>query len=174
MDDTLINTTQLNNDAYNYALQRFGYPKVCGDKRITKQSLNFVMNCDKKKIIKLKQKYFMKKWIRFRTIVNRALLDKLKIFGKKNCFLWTKANKRRAKFLLKTLKLNLYFKDVIYDKKDSFAFSMLRLSHVSKSNEFIIYENDFDFFDGKNVTIFFENPSSLFNIKGYFICMNNL
>jgi len=43
LDDTLIYSTPLNNDAYNYALQKFGYQVITTKKRITREDLSFVM-----------------------------------------------------------------------------------------------------------------------------------
>lgn len=36
LDDTLVHTRELNNDAYNYALEQFGYPRIESAGRITK------------------------------------------------------------------------------------------------------------------------------------------
>ena len=40
LDDTLVNTTSLNNDAYNYALEKFGFKRINKNERITRDILN--------------------------------------------------------------------------------------------------------------------------------------
>ena len=42
LDDTLINTTSLNNDSYNFALEYFGYPRIITKDRLTRDSLSFL------------------------------------------------------------------------------------------------------------------------------------
>ena len=58
LDETLIQSTTLNNDAYNYALEKFGYPRINTSERITREELNFIPEELLRKIIKEKQKYF--------------------------------------------------------------------------------------------------------------------
>ena len=57
LDETLIQSTTLNNDAYNYALEKFGYPRINTSERITREELNFIPEELLRKIIKEKQKY---------------------------------------------------------------------------------------------------------------------
>ena len=42
LDDTLIESTQLNNDAYNYALLHYGFNEIESDSRITRKCLGFI------------------------------------------------------------------------------------------------------------------------------------
>ena len=51
LDDTLIYTTFLNNDAYNFALERYGYPRLDCKNRISRKSLSNVKREDLQKII---------------------------------------------------------------------------------------------------------------------------
>ena len=47
LDDTLVSSTQLNNDAYNFALEEFGYNRIITDKRITRERLGEYNDIDK-------------------------------------------------------------------------------------------------------------------------------
>ena len=53
----------LNNDAYNFALEKYGYERIDTEEQITRDSLDIdnveVIN----KIIDEKQKYFLKEWM---------------------------------------------------------------------------------------------------------------
>lgn len=74
LDDTLVNTTLLNNDAYNFALERFGYERIVTDKRITRKDLH-IDNELLDKVTEEKQKYFTQDWLKYRTIINQDLID---------------------------------------------------------------------------------------------------
>ena len=54
LDDTLVNSTILNNDAYNFALEQYGFDRIVTKERLTRDLLVGFKNLDK--IIKLKQK----------------------------------------------------------------------------------------------------------------------
>lgn len=116
LDDTLINTTNLNNDAYNFALEYFGYPRIITKDRLTRDSLSFLSNNELKSIIHLKQYYFTRNWLPYRVVVNNELL-KIIINNKDDCFLWTKADINRANKILDLCDLKNHFNNVIFDKK---------------------------------------------------------
>lgn len=90
LDDTLVSSTQLNNDAYNFALEEFGYDRIVTDKRITRERLGEYNDIDK--IISLKQQYFTLAWLPYRLVTNNTLIEKLVLNKKENCYLWTKAD----------------------------------------------------------------------------------
>lgn len=54
LDDTLVSSTNLNNDAYNYALNEFNLGLIKTEKRITRDSLKIDNKELKKEIIQLK------------------------------------------------------------------------------------------------------------------------
>ena len=114
LDDTLVLTKNLNNDAYNFALEQNGQKRIRTAKRLTRENLNASPS---KKLITDKQNYFAQKWIKYRVVVNEDILDLLKTQDKANCYLWTSADKSRAEYILKELDLYKYFNKVIYDAK---------------------------------------------------------
>ena len=61
LDDTLVLTKNLNNDAYNYALEKHGQKRIKTTKRITREKL---IKKPGKKLIDDKQKYFAQKWLK--------------------------------------------------------------------------------------------------------------
>lgn len=66
-------------------------------------------------------------------------------------------------------KLDKYFKDIIFDDKSDFKISIPKLQQLTKSNQFIIYENNEQFFQNQNCKIVDSIQSNLFDINGYLI-----
>lgn len=83
LDGTLIHSDALNNDAYNYALEKFGYPQIFSpERRLTRKDLLFVKTEDLTNIIKLKQKYFTEIWLPYRLTINTALTQRIRKLAK--------------------------------------------------------------------------------------------
>ncbi len=143
LDDTLVLTKNLNNDAYNYALEQNGQKRIKTAKRITRDNLK---NKHNKQIISDKQNYFAQKWLKYRVVVNEEILKVLQNQNKENCYLWTSADKDRVEYLLKELDLYKYFNKVIYDDKKDLNSSLKRLKDITKSNVFLIFEDNENFF----------------------------
>lgn len=139
LDDTLVLTKNLNNDAYNYALEKNGYTRLKTSKRITRKNLSEEPS---KKLIFDKQNYFAQKWLKYRVVVNEEILSILKNQDKKNCYLWTSSDKNRAEYILKELDLYKYFNKIIFDDKKDLNISLKRLENITKSNVFLIFEDD--------------------------------
>ena len=117
LDDTLVLTQNLNNDAYNFALEQNGKKRIKTNKRLTRETLG---ETSSKKLIADKQNYFTQKWLKYRVVVNEYLLNILRKQDVQNCYLWTSADKNRAKYLLKELDLAKYFNKTIFDDKKDF------------------------------------------------------
>jgi len=169
LDETLIQSTTLNNDAYNYALEKFGYQRINTSERITREKLNFIPVELLRKIIKEKQKYFTSEWLPYRIIINKELVIKLKEYGRKNCYLWTKANKDRVKSILSYCKLDRLFGKIIFDDKTAFKTSIAKLNAATCSGMFIIYENNKKFFDNERVKIIEHLKTKYFDVTKYLI-----
>ncbi len=169
LDETLIQSTTLNNDAYNYALEKFGYPRINTSERITREELNFIPEELLRKIIKEKQKYFTSEWLPYRIIINKELVKKLKEYGRKNCYLWTQANKDRVKSILSCCKLERLFNKIIFDNKTAFQTSISKLNVATHSDVFIIYENNKKFFDNGCVKIIERLKTKYFDVTKYLI-----
>ena len=164
LDDTLVLTKNLNNDAYNYALEQNGQKRIKTAKRITRDNLK---NKHNKQIISDKQNYFAQKWLKYRVVVNEEILKILQNQDKENCYLWTSADKNRADFILKELDLYKYFNQVIYDDKKDLNSSLKRLKDITKSNVFLIFEDNdclFKIFSKKTV-----KKTNLFSTNIYYI-----
>ncbi len=101
LDETLISTTALNNDAYNYAFERYGYLRINTISRITRDDLALIEPKLKAKIVRDKLKYFTSEWLPYRTILNKMLIESIIGYGRKDCYLWTKAEKARVKLILR-------------------------------------------------------------------------
>ena len=168
LDDTLINTTSLNNDAYNFALEYFGYPRIITKDRLTRDSLSFLSNTELKSIIDLKQYYFTRNWLPYRVVVNNELLQIINN-NIDECYLWTKSDKYRANKIIDLCNLRKHFKDIIFDNKLSFEKSMILLKDNINDKKLIIYENNYKFFENKHVKLINEIRNQFFDVKGYLI-----
>lgn len=171
LDETLIQSSTLNNDAYNYALEKFGYPRIITSERITREKLNFISLGLLRKIIKEKQKYFTSEWLPYRTTINVELVEMIKIYGRKNCYLWTKSSIARAKAIFRYYTFEKLFHKVIFDDKFNFSDSIHKLKTETHSNKFIIYENNHDFFEGQQFKEVYYSKTKMFNVVGYHIIL---
>ena len=72
LDDTLVLTKNLNNDAYNFALEQNGQKRIKTAKRLTRENLNASPS---KKLITDKQNYLAQKWLKYRVVVNEEILS---------------------------------------------------------------------------------------------------
>ncbi len=76
LDDTLVLTKNLNNDAYNFALEQNGQSRIKTNNRLTRETLGETPN---EKIITNKQNYFAQKWLKYRVVVNEEIISFCKI-----------------------------------------------------------------------------------------------
>ena len=168
LDDTLVLTKNLNNDAYNFALEQNGQRRIKTNKRLTRENLG---ETPSKKLIADKQNYFTQKWLKYRVVVNEEILKVLQNQNKENCYLWTSADKNRADFKLKELDFYKYFNKIIFDHKKDLNSSLKRLKDITKSNVFLIFEDNEKFF---KKTISRERvESDKFKVKKYYIKAND-
>ena len=168
LDDTLVLTKNLNNDAYNFALEQNGQRRIKTNNRLTRENFD---ETDSKKLIIDKQNYFAQKWLKYRVVVNEEILNLLNNQDKENCYLWTSADKNRADFILKELDLYKYFNKVIYDDKKDLNSSLKRLKDITKSNVFLIFEDNKKFF--KKSIPYQRVTNDKFKIKKYLIKAND-
>lgn len=168
MDDTLVATSELNNDSYNFALECNEYPRIKNVNRINRSLIDVDRN-KLQNIMQIKEKYFCAKWLSYRIFLNDILIDKLLCFGKDNCYLWTASNPNRAMKIVEELNLEKYFNKIIFDDKINFDNSIQILKENTNDNNFLIYENNKDFFRGQNFNIADKINNNVFKIYGYFI-----
>lgn len=171
LDDTLVLTKNLNNDAYNFALEQNGQRRIKTNNRLTRE--NFDETASKKLIID-KQNYFAQKWLKYRVVVNEEILNLLNNQDKENCYLWTSADKNRADFILKELDLYKYFNKVIYDDKKDLNSSLKRLKDITKSNVFLIFEDNDGLFKDQFIKIKLVLISRFFMVNKYLISMESI
>lgn len=169
LDDTLIQSTSLNNDAYNYALEKFGYSRIKTIERITRETINFLPPVILRNIIEEKQKYFISEWLPYQTIVNQKLIERIVGYSQENCYLWTKASKRRVTPILKYFNLEGLFNGVIFDNKANFYDSIQKLKVLTQSYEFTIYENNHKFFNDEQTRIIEYIKTENFDVAAYLI-----
>ncbi len=166
LDDTLVWTKDLNNDAYNYALEKNGRERVKANKRLTRENFEFDITS---KIIADKQKYFVQKWVKYRVVINEYLLNILQKQDVKSCFLWTSADRNRAKYVLKELNLNKYFNKIIFDDKKDFNISLKRLKDITKSNVFLIFEDNNALIKNQNIKLIEKINIKDFRVNKYLL-----
>lgn len=171
LDDTLVLTKNLNNDAYNFALEQNGQRRIKTNNRLTRENFD---ETDSKKLIIDKQNYFAQKWLKYRVVVNEEILNLLNNQDKENCYLWTSADKNRADFILKELDLYQYFNKVIYDDKKDLNSSLKRLKEITKSNVFLIFEDNDGLFKDQFIKIKLALISRFFMVNKYLIFMESI
>ena len=82
LDDTLVLTKNLNNDAYNFALEKHGQSRIKTNKRLIRENFGETAS---KKLINDKQNYCAQKWLKYRVVINEDILNLLKNQDKENC-----------------------------------------------------------------------------------------
>ena len=165
LDDTLVLTKNLNNDAYNFALENNGHKRIKTSKSLTRENLGETLG---KKLITDKQNYFTQKWLKYRVVVNEYILNILRKQDVQNCYIWTSADKERAEYVLKELDLYKYFNKIIFDDKKDLNSSLKRLKDITKSNVFIIFEDSYALYKNKGVSYIAKHNSEIFTINTYF------
>ena len=119
------------------------------------------------KIIKIKQNYFTKSWLPYRIVLNTALLQRIREYGKTNCYLWTSASKQRALSVLRRCKLKHFFNRILFDKKTNIAASIQKLKGRLHSDNFIIFDNDPALFENHHIQIMERIVSEKFHVYVY-------
>lgn len=119
LDNSLIYTDALNNDAYNFALNMLGITQIVDCKRLTRDVIFTkypdLNNHQRNKIVELKQKYFVNN-LKL-TIPNKSLLKVLEVQNVERCILWTCADKARVLAVLEYYKINNAFKKILFSNK---------------------------------------------------------
>lgn len=114
LDGTLVFTDFLNNESYNYSLQKNGLDLILNEKRITRQVIQDyypaiapnILN----RIIQQKQEYFLHHITSIDK--NIFMFDILAGLGKRKCFLWTAADRIRAEGIISEFRLKSLFNDI--------------------------------------------------------------
>ncbi|MCL2630405.1 MAG: hypothetical protein FWD49_02630 [Firmicutes bacterium] len=164
LDDTLVASTKLNNDAYNYALEKLGFAEIKTSGRITRKSLAHLSPEMLTKVISEKQNYFTRDWMPYRLTINSKLIHKMIWAGKENCFIWTKSEKGRAMAIIEKLRIDKIISGVIFDDKKDFLGKSLKLLQAhTRADTAVIYENT----KLRNLKVVDSIDSKPFRVKGY-------
>lgn len=118
LDNTLVFTDDLNNEAYNYALISYNKKPIHDVKRITREVVfsRYVLTEDEKNsLVALKQKYFINNIDKIQK--NEDLLEFLISKSSADCILWTSAEDCRVEAILSYLNLHNAFSLIIKSKK---------------------------------------------------------
>jgi hypothetical protein len=148
LDNTLIYTDLLNNEAYNYALNQFGLSPILDCERVTREIVFLrypnLDNNQKDEIIKIKQKYFISNL--HLTKINANAIKILQSQKTENCYLWTHAEIIRVKAILKHHLLTDAFKEVIYSDKNDVINDINKICHICNctENALTFYEDNND------------------------------
>lgn len=145
LDNTLVFTDDLNNEAYNYALVKLDKKPIYDKKRITREivfSKYELTEEEKNYLVNLKQEYFLENVEKIHK--NEDLLKFLTSKSPADCILWTSAEKCRVEAILSYLSLFNAFSWIIYSSKISIEKDLDKICkhfQCSKSR-LVFYEND--------------------------------
>lgn len=145
LDNTLVFTDELNNEAYNYALKLLGKELICDVNRITREVVFSRYNLtgdEKSLLIDLKQKYFIDNIVKIKENVN--LIKFLNEIPSADCILWTSAEKCRVEAILSYLKLNNTFNRICYSTKKYIKDDLAKICQFFQcsKDKLKFYEND--------------------------------
>ena len=145
LDNTLVYTDLLNNDSYNYALNRLGFAPIKGSKRVTRNTVfkkyPNLNNLQKKEIINLKQEYFINNLNN--TIPNTVLLQVLATENAKSCVLWTSADEVRVMAILGYYNIFNSFSKLLFSDKLEVAQDIKKIcGHFECDIEQLIFYED--------------------------------
>jgi DNA processing protein len=146
LDNTLIRTNSLNNNAYNYALSTLDLPVINSYARITRdivfKEYPNLSKEQKELITQLKQDYFINHLQL--TSVNEHVLKALHSQSAEHCILWTSADKVRVQALLTYYKIDNAFNEVLFSDKNNTKQDIEKICKIFKCNseELIFYEDN--------------------------------
>lgn len=144
LDNTLVFTDALNNEAYNFVLKKFGLSEIRNVERITREVV-FQKYPEvekwKDEIIALKQNFFLNNLER--TFPARELLIKLKNSEKCGNILWTSAEETRVIAILEYYKIAEKFRDIVFSKKADVEKDIKKICRIFEcSQEDLIFFDD--------------------------------
>ena len=108
-------------------------------------------------------------WLSYRVVINQKILNLLKNNPKDNCYIWTKADRKRAYAVIKQCRLSKYFNGIIFDDKKNLDYSLNHLKSIANNSDFTIYENDSNLFRSVSLQITDVIKDEFFDVKGFFI-----
>jgi len=155
LDNTLVFTDKLNNEAYNQSLIYFGLSALNDYKRITRKvvinTYYHLSSSQINDIIRMKQEYFIKNM--HITELNYQLVNILKSYKNESCILWTSAEEIRVQALLEHHNISDEFCSIIYSDKKNVADDVDRICELMSClpEHLMFFENDLDVINEINV-----------------------
>ena len=146
LDNTLVMTNILNNDAYNYALTTLRMPPINTHARITRKVVfelyPHLPEIKKNQIVELKQNYFKDNLNHSQP--NLDLINFLQSKTSSHCILWTSADKVRVIDLLMHYKIDKNFISVLYSNKFEIYEDTKEICKIfnCSSKQLIFFEDD--------------------------------
>lgn len=144
LDNTLVFTNSLNNEAYNYALAQLGKDSLQTKSRITRKVIFQkiqLTEIEQETLIESKQKYFINHLDKIE--INKELFALINQTRKENCVLWTSAERVRVEAILKHFKISDKFCCIYYSDKKNVKDELNGIIHSQKweKNEVIVYDD---------------------------------
>lgn len=145
LDNTLVYTDDLNNEAYNFALTTLGKKPLNNLSRITRDTVFMQISFSKEKreqLINIKQNYFRENL--HKITPNFTLIKVLDSLNKEDCLLWTSAAQCRVEAILQYFHLKNKFKDVFFSTKSDLKRDIERICAylLCKKEQLRIYDDN--------------------------------
>ena len=146
LDNTLVFTDVLNNEAYNFVLKKFGLSEIRYVDRITREIIFQKYPCIEKwedEITALKQFFFINHLDR--TLPSKELFLKLVNSSKDENILWTSAEEVRVFAILEHYKITEKFKKVLFSEKTDVEKDVGEMCKLFKCSQedLIFFEDNF-------------------------------
>ncbi|WP_294166841.1 HAD family hydrolase [uncultured Clostridium sp.] len=151
LDNTLIYTDFLNNEAYNYALKCIGLQPMDNYKRVTREIVfkkyPNIRKIQENKILELKKEYFINNMQLAK--LNGLLIEMLKSLNRNDCILWTSADETRTRAILKYYNMTSLFKCMVFSSKKNVMNDIEEICklHECNLNQLVIYEDNLRLID---------------------------
>ena len=152
LDNTLVFTDELNSAAYNYALNRLGYPAITVNQRITREvvcdAYPNLTTAEQNRLVGLKQNYFGENI--YITVPNVELIKFLHTQNPKHCLLWTSSDEKRARVLLPYYGLLNSFSYILYSSKSCIVDDVAKVCEVFRceSSQLVFFEDNTKIVEG--------------------------
>ena len=146
LDNTLIFTDSLNNEAYNYALKQLNFNTIHNYKRITRavvfDKFPNISSDNRNRIVELKQKYFIENLDK--TAPNKSLLELLVKLDYNQSILWTNASEQRVFAILDYYKIRNSFSQILFSRKVHIANDVEKICRIQecRHQQLVFYEDN--------------------------------
>ena len=146
LDNTLVYTDSLNNEAYNFALRQQNREEINNVKRITRENVfsRYILSENQqKRLISEKQQYFIRHLDQL--VKNEKLIRFIKSVSPQVCVLWTRAEVIRVEAILEEIQLKDHFSRIFYSKKNNIQEDLQEICEYFNCNkkDLVLYDDEF-------------------------------